>query len=394
MMNGFNIRNAFIILLCIAWAPIRSEQGTTHPPGLSVENGILCKAGKPYRGMGVNYFNLFYRTLKDSSDKSYEKGLTRLSEAGIPFARFMCCGFWPIDWDLYLRDKEAYFKRLDEVIQAAEKNHVGLIPSLFWYMPTVPDIVGEPMDQLGNPKSKTIAFIKQYTRETVMRYKDSPAIWAWEFGNEYNLQADLPNAAQHRPPVWPKLKTAHSRTQRDELASRHMLTALAEFAKTVRSIDRHRIIITGNSIPRPSAYHNTKEKSWKEDSPEQFKEILLRDNPDPFNTLSVHIYPVDKNKYSAGAKSLKDLIKTVEQISRKAKKPLFIGEFGTPVKLGQEKERAVFQELIGAIENNNVPLSALWVYDFPQQDKDWNVTFENDRAYMLELVAKANSRMQ
>ncbi len=62
--------------------------------------------------------------------------------------------------------------------------------------------------------------------------------------------------------------------------------------------------------------------------------------------------------------------------------------------MGKEKERAVFQELVEAIENQDVPLSALWVFDFPPQDKDWNVTFGNDRAYMLELVAKANSRMQ
>ena len=32
--------------------------------------------------------------------------------------------------------------------------------------------------------------------------------------------------------------------------------AFAEFAKTVRTYDSHRMIITGNSLPRPSAYHD------------------------------------------------------------------------------------------------------------------------------------------
>ncbi len=393
-MKSFTIRNTVVMFFCLAAVAIGADQDNP-PPGLTVKDGALCQAGKPYRGIGVNYFNLFYRTLKDPADKSYEKGLRQLSEAGIPFVRFLCGGFWPIDWELYLRDKDAYFKLLDEIVRAAENNHIGLIPSLSWNISVMPDIVGEPIDQFGNPDSKTIAFLRQYTREVVTRYRNSPAIWGWEFGNEYNLHADLPNAAQHRPPVWPTLKTALTRTERDELKAAHMLTAFVEFAKTVRSLDSHRTIITGNSVPRYCAWHNVKEKSWKPDSLEQFEEILLRDNPDPIDTLCVHIYPRQgKEPYSAAAKNLTELIDRIQQISRRAKKPVFIGEFGAPATLGKEQERAAFQELIEAIVQYNVPLSALWVFDLSKQDKDWNVTLENERAYMLELVAKANERMR
>ena len=297
-------------------------------------------------------------------------------------------------WGLYLRDKEAYFKRLDGVVKSAEKHKIGLIPSLFWNVSCVPDIVGEPMDQLGNTNSKTIAFMRQYTKEVVLRYRGSRAIWGWEFANECNLHVDLPNASGHRPPVWPGLKTALKRTKRDDLTSKAMLTAFGEFAKTVRKYDKHRILITGNSIPRSSAYHNSKERSWKLDSPEQFEEILLRDNPGPFDVISAHVYPRTKDKYPAEAKSLTDLTKTLQQISLKAKKPLFIGEFGAPIGLGEDKERSGFQELVKAIEAGKVPLSAFWVFDHAGQDKDWNVTFDNKRRYMLKLVAEANQRMR
>jgi hypothetical protein len=54
----------------------------------------------------------------------------------------MACGFWAADWNLYLRDKEVYFGLLDQVVEEAEADHVGLIPSLFWYYATVPDLVG------------------------------------------------------------------------------------------------------------------------------------------------------------------------------------------------------------------------------------------------------------
>lgn len=74
-------------------------------PGLSIEDGVILSNGKPYCGMGVNYFSLFYRRLKDNNDRSYEKGLADLSRANIPFVRFMACGFWPVEWDLYLNNR-------------------------------------------------------------------------------------------------------------------------------------------------------------------------------------------------------------------------------------------------------------------------------------------------
>ena len=50
------------------------------------------------------------------------------------------------------------------------------------------------------------------------------------------------------------------------------------------------MISTGNSIPRPSAWHQMHEGTWTKDSPEQFAEMLARDNPDPVDTISVHVY--------------------------------------------------------------------------------------------------------
>ena len=58
--------------------------------------------------------------------------------------------------------------------------------------------------------------MRRYTEEVVRRYKDSPAIWGWEFGNEYNLAADLPaDSRDRRPPLapnWARPKCAASGT--------------------------------------------------------------------------------------------------------------------------------------------------------------------------------------
>jgi len=73
-------------------------------------------------------------------------------------------------------------------------------------------------------------------------------------------------------------------------------------------------------------------------------------------------------------------------------KPLFVGEFGvgeddnkTPEELELE-----FNQMLNTLIAENVPLSALWVYEFENQDAVWNVTSTNNRSYQLDAVSNAN----
>ncbi|HUT34294.1 MAG TPA: cellulase family glycosylhydrolase [Planctomycetota bacterium] len=379
-------------------SPLRSLPlfGPPKARGLTVaRDGTLRRDGKPFRAVGVNYFDAFYRTLRNPNDTSYFEGFTELARLGIPFARFMACGFWPNDWELYFADKPRYFHFLDGVVQAAEQNGVGLIPSLFWHSAVVPDIVGEPRDQWGNPDSKTHAFMRQYVREVVTRYRNSPAIWGWEFGNEYSLDADLPNAAQHRPKVVPDRGTPAARSARDDLTHDALGTALAAFAAEVRRHDRRRILSSGNSLPRPSAWHQWKEKAWTHDTEEQFAERLRLDNPDPVNTLSVHVYEPREKRFGRET-PIEELLRLAAGAARRAKKPLFVGEFGASG-VGPEAEKVAKERLttlLAAIEKAGAPLAALWVYDFAGQAKDWNVTPRNARAWQLAAIAEANQRLR
>ena len=95
--------------------------------------------------------------------------------------------------------------------------------------------------------------MRRYTREVVTRYKNSPAIWAWEFGNEINLSADLPNAAEHRPQIVHQLGTPKERSARDDLSHKDIRLALEEFAREVRRHYSTRLILSGNAFPRPTA---------------------------------------------------------------------------------------------------------------------------------------------
>jgi len=365
----------------VSRAPLGPTEPRPPPLGLTVRGSALLRGGQRFRGIGVNYFDAFYRHLKKPEDTSYEAGFQALDEAKIPFARVCGCGFWPVEQKLYREDKAAFFRRLDDVVRSAQRHHIGLIPSLFWNTATVPDLVGEPVSAWGDPASKTRAYMKSYVRDVVARYKNSPAIWGWEFGNEFNLSASLPNAAQQRPPVWPGLGTAASRSEQDDVTFEIIRAAFVAFAREVRRYDADRLISTGDSLPRPSSWHQWHEKSWQPDTPEQQAQVLAADTPDPVSVVSIHAY--EKSEAS-----LREALAT----AHKLKKPLFVGEFGAPGP--PEKSEQDFNSLLSVIEAGKVPLAALWVFDLQQQDATFNVTAGNARSYQLRAISAANARIR
>ena len=65
---------------------------------------------------------------------------------------------------------------MDLLVKTCEENNIGIIADLFWTKFSVSDVVGESVNQIGNPASKTMEYARKYVRDVVSRYKDSPAI--------------------------------------------------------------------------------------------------------------------------------------------------------------------------------------------------------------------------
>src|SRR5215813_10433344 len=275
-------RLLLVFLLSLAVTAMAVSSQVESLPGLSVaRDGKLLRNGVPYRGVGVNYTDAFLRPLRHPEDESYRDDFRKLAANNIPFARIIACGFSASDYQSYFKDKEKYFKLLDGVVQAAEEANVGLIADLFWSNTAVPDLVGEPRDQWGNSRSKTRQFMRTYIREVVSRYVNSPAIWGWEFSNECNLSLDNPDAWRNMRPVNARLGMTRSRGPHDTLTTEMFTGALSDFARTVREIDGHRMLLTGNHVPRFSAYHRQTVRRDGADNAGQFATILLRQNPGP-----------------------------------------------------------------------------------------------------------------
>jgi len=411
MSGSAQARIAVLLTICftlgvVPMSTFAAAESASAPQGLTVsDDGVLLKDGAPYRGIGVNYFDAFGRTFDDPTDPSYRKGFSQLRERGIPFARFMACGFWPVQMKQYVDDKDAYLARLDDVVKAAEENGIGLIPSLCWYWACVPDLVGEPCNSWGDPESKTIAFMREYTREVVTRYVDSPAIWAWEIGNEFMLGVDLPNAAEHRPWIWPHLGTATTRTLADDPKTEHMLVAYREFGKTVREIDPVRVITSGDASPRSNSWRIRTTGGWfPHDTREEFAATLTNTAPSPMNMTQIHYYEETREARFGDDKPMTPLafFNLCAAESRKQGKALFIGEFGIcplDVIADPDERKRLFFETLEAIEKSDVPLAALWVFDYTNPTKiasqdQRNASVGGKQEYILDAISEANRRMQ
>lgn len=370
-------------------------------PGLSVSDaGELLLNGESYRAIGVNYFNAFIRTLEDGQhdDTSYEIGMAYLKARNIPFIRFAVNGYWPKNWNLYLEDKDRFFQNLDAFVKAAETHDIGLIPSFFWHTPTVPDLVGEPVNRWGRANSKTHELMRSFIRDVVVRYRDSPAIWGWEQGNEVNLLVDLPGDNENLPPVVPSLGTPVSRTKEDKLTTADLVVMMEAFAAEVRKYDGTRIVITGNAISRPAAWNLWQNKNWNKDTREQFAEVLAVQNPDPIDVLSMHLYPgaAEEGYFGSESAEVDALIHAGMQASNTLKKPLFLGEWGAQQHTYEEQTRDKFMELLQSLVNRQVPLSAMWVFDYPPHDTEEGINVgpnNGPREYMLQEIMKANEEI-
>ncbi|HWB43895.1 MAG TPA: cellulase family glycosylhydrolase [Hyphomicrobiaceae bacterium] len=363
-------------------------------------DGILLKDGKPYRGVGVNIADAFHRLYLHPGDYTYDRDFATLEAEGIPFARIPATAYAPHDVRDYVLHRDAYLQKLDGVIKSAEKHHIGLILDLFWWHVAVPDIVHEPGSAWGDPDSRTIAFMREYTHTIVARYKDSPAVWAWEFGNEFSLAADLPNAADWRPPINPIIGWPDKRTKADDIRTPMILVAFTEFAKAVRDIDPDAAITTGNSIPRPNAESQRKTLTWDTvDTRADFRANLARVNPDPMNMIQIHLYAFDLKRFRQSRVTYADIIEQAMRVAGEQKKPLFIGEMSSATVWPELKTEADvkrdFEDRLNAILDYKVPLSAVW-------QVSTSLTFANDplsisrargTGWMLDDIKAANERI-
>lgn len=335
------------------YVPTVSHNGQ---PGLYVENGTVVREGKPYYSIGVNFYSFFISYFLEplTGIGDIDSVFRLMKEHGIEYCRVSLCMYWPIYYKYKNENINDYYMFLDSAIKKAEEYEIGLICSMFFNYSGLSDYLDEPKNAWCDENSKTRQYMRDYTTLIVSRYKESPAIWGWEFGNEMNLAMDLPNAASfHGETDTQGMGTRPYRDENDDLYTEEFYPAIAEWATIVRELDPYgRMITTGNGEPRESQWNQYMYNSWTKDTQEQFGKILAIQTPDPCDTTSGHVYGLLER--FEGSETYTGWLKAFKEESAKIGKAVFLGEFD-----GTERYA---KQIIDAIVETEIQLSCLWVF--------------------------------
>ena len=350
--------------------------------GLHVaKNGGITLSGRAFKGFGLNYFGAFAHYWHRPLDKAlFRDAFAKIKTYGIDYIRMPFCGGSANYFSRWDSDPEWIYSHLDAVVRAAEELHLGIIADLCWSCAAIPEHLKGHRSDYGDPESETVKYALKYIRAIVSRYADSPAVWGWEIGNEYNLEADLCDGRN-----WSWLpQYVKSPTGFDYMTSKEMLTFFSLAAEAVRETDPWRMISSGHGETRPQAASlaaaaesvNPMTHIWTTRWDEQPREDFDRINgimaPDPIDTLSFHLSHATSDgseRYIESFERFGDVLSQEEYLSAysssasELKKAVFLGEMGDYCDLRGEAETAEhFRTLCEDILDAGIPLACACLF--------------------------------
>lgn len=371
--------------------PMEDYWENTTDFGITVDaNGVMKLSGKDVYLAGVNCYNLFNQCFDDFSPVKAKQTLDVLKENGVPLVRFNCGGYSYDYIRLYMQNPTAYLGLLCEIADYAQELEIGLIPSFFWLYHAVPDYYDEPLRSWGRADSQTVHFLCDYTAAVVSRLKGSKAIFAWEFGNEFNLSCDLPNVTEHLPAL-PAHSTRTERTEADYLSAEDVSYALTVFSQTILALDDSgRMITSGNATLRPSQYHQLEYNTWEQDSYEEYKQITAMFTPEGVDAVSEHVYFQSQTTFGLPL-SLSQYLSYVTQAAKEQNKAYLVGEWGG----GSSEDMSYYREIGNDFVDASVQVCLLWNFNLEEGAVEYSFSADSSRGRKLfAVLAEMNHRYQ
>jgi hypothetical protein len=396
--------------------------------------------GAPVRGIGVNHWGSFINEITSLGVTSdFNADLTAIKQTwGLPFVRVAVGMYsrstWYNQWKLA---KTAFYAKLDAYVAKAEALNLGIVAVLVWgprgFTDACYDISGEfqPVKNLAYKHTPAWQQFEEFVTEVVSRYKNSPAIWAWELGNEvvnsvgaeyystWKLDGTGVDGGSTALPAnlnWGTRPSGGSYQPTDKMNMMEWQRFSTEFVALVNRLDENqRAIMSGSPIGNSFAVNAQTSNTLAADTLTQWNGttaateflpwVAFRDKA--FNCVVQHIYPMnpaDSRFFNGGEKTQAELITLSKGWADQVNRPLFLGEWGAtywgdPVdetSTNLATEQANFNSALAAIVSSAVPLSAVWNYGGDLAGASpwmrWKLTAP-ERLYQLQAIATASAAM-
>jgi len=331
----------------------------------------LAQNGKPFHELSFNKFDLLWQFVfdydKPNGRQAALESLDWLRDNGFRVIRVSCCpygadGFNEVFFDSdprkQSRKRESYFRRFDEMLHECELRDIQVVATLVWNLAVLDDLgTNTFVEGLTDRAAEGRQKVDDYVREVVKRYAGRKGIAIWEIGNEWNLMSDL------RPedkPGW-------------DFNAGQLGAFYKETASLIKSIDPWRLVTTGDSSPRQSAWHmyrsstlKAKQIDWTHDSEEQLAKYLKMVNPDPVDVISIHYYDEAMGALGREIGNVEN-IGLYKRLADRIGKPLFIGEVGPhhgfkDARYTDPRNIDLCRRVIGKIADCSVPITLFWAF--------------------------------
>lgn len=361
-LNEFQ-RNGLRVL-CLALLFIGLAPCNAHPDsqiGLNKVELLQQYLGTASGGDGSLAFRKVTRAMA-------EKSLDDARDVGASFVRVAVAGTAPVrsgqrgDLDLWKQNPEAYWKIMDQMMDALQARGIKIVPVFVWNLGQFPSMNEEQVDALlTNPNSRSWKLLESYISEFAMRYRNYAGILFYELGNEFNLPADLD--------VNKRCETAKFLMcgAKANFSSADVIAFTKRLADLIRSIDGSRKLSSGFAVPRPSAEHLRQrpelagKADWTLDTVADL-ERNLADMNRYVDIISVHLYPNKEDlRFGAGSGEEYRLIQVIKQGADRIGKPLFVGEFGD-VDARNAGPGGFSDQMLNQVISLKIPYAAMWAW--------------------------------
>lgn len=383
--------------------------------------------GEEFYGMGVNFFSMMGGASAKSNFDATDaiEHINILGSYNTRAFRFSLMPFYARQYDSFTDYYGSYIKYLDDCVNACEKAGVGMIVSFYWTS-AIQDLYDEGTAiALRDPESKTWDLMARYTAFIVDRYKNSPALFVWEFGNEYNLACEVGGLGDL--PAWSKRP---SRTEaEDKMTAQTMNTVYKRWVDVIYDNDpSHRLIANGDAVYRTGQNGQAfkDQASSGGDTLDNQYHIANFLNPEgekgEMNAISWHVYAgvasnQEGREHIAGyysnnipIESWEDFMTHMMTMGKSMNKTCYFGECGTGAdgtiglpgdKYNYTDQKRVIDALGDAMMRTHFPLALLWNYDpvgyLPPDRGDehslgtewsWCIEEQNDKGFFFMTSLK------
>jgi len=184
--------------------------------GLTVSSGgQLLRDGVRFRNIGLNYGGAITPIYSQPSPTacSYTTGVEQDAMLAVAVSmkvkvlRVKATPFWPSQWRYGVNggiagvaaiaaDREAHYSKIDQFIAKCRALDIGIILTLFFRLPSVPDLAGQTVRAGWINSGLTRTYVTAVTQEIVTRYLAEDAVLGYELSNEVNHYTDASDATR------------------------------------------------------------------------------------------------------------------------------------------------------------------------------------------------------